>query len=117
MSVIIGILSGIIILFLSALLMGFVGWLLKVALKYVMAIAYLIACVVLGFMATDNGFDFEEILVSALLLSCFAFPLFITAASFVVAIEYGDNETKIATLQESVEKLTKEIEELKKVSN
>lgn len=110
MTWIIGIVSGIIILFLSALLMGLVGLLLKVAVKYVMGIAYIIACVVLGFMASDNGFDFEEILLSAFLLSCFAFPLFITALSFIVAMEYGESETKITALQEKVEVLTRQVE-------
>ncbi len=109
MEILIGIGSGILIFIFSGLIMALIGFILKVALKVVVAIAYLLACLVLGFWASKNGFSISEILVSSLIISAIAFPILLTAAGYFVALEYDETKAKIDSLEEMVSRLSEEI--------
>ena len=103
----IGIGSSLLILFISAIIMGLTGAILKYALKIIAIVSYIIACFVLGFMASKNGFSIKEILTSSVILSVFAFPILLTVAGYLVAVEYDETKAKISILETQIKVLEK----------
>ena len=116
MEILIGIVSGIIILFISAIIMRLAGLILKYALKFIVATTYIIACFVLGFMASKNGFSIKDVLSNSVILSVFAFPIGLTVAGYMVAIEYDETKAKIEILESQVKKMETLIKNLESKS-